>query len=112
MITAAQIQRVSDEIARKFQPERIILFGSYAYGTPSEDSDVDLLVVMPLPNKGRGRGYDIRQHLDVTFPMDLLIYDPDYLQQRIALEDYFVREITEKGEVLYEGSYAGVDHQS
>ena len=110
MITPAQIQRVSDEIAQKFQPERIILFGSYAYGTPTEDSDIDLLVVMPLANKGRGRGYDIRRHLDAAFPMDLLIYDPDYLQERIALEDFFVREITEKGEVLYEGSHAGVDH--
>ena len=51
MITPSQIRQVSDEIARRFQPERIILFGSYAYGTPTEDSDVNLLVVMPL--KGR-----------------------------------------------------------
>jgi len=42
MITSSQIRQVSDEIARRFQPERIILFGSYVYGTPTEDSDVDL----------------------------------------------------------------------
>ena len=86
------------------------MFGSYAYGTPNEDSDVDLLAVMPLPNKGRGRGSDIRQFLDVTFPMDLLIYDPDHLRQRIEMEDFFVREITEKGRVIYEGSHAAMGH--
>ncbi len=51
MITSAQIRRVSDEIVRRFRPERIILFGSYAYGTPTEDSDVDLLVVLPFEER-------------------------------------------------------------
>ena len=51
MIDAAQIRQVSDEIARRFQPERIILFGSYAYGTSTEDSDVDFLVVMPFEER-------------------------------------------------------------
>ena len=110
MIDNSQILSVVGKIAEQFQPERIILFGSYAYGTPNEDSDVDLLVVMPLPNKGRGRASDIRQFLDVAFPMDILIYDPDYLQQRIDMEDFFVREITGKGQVIYEGRHTGMDH--
>ncbi len=109
MIDAAQIRQVSEEIARRFQPERIILFGSYAYGTPTEDSDVDLLVVMPLPNKGRGRASDIRLHLDITFPLDLVVCDPDYLQKRIAMNDFFLQEITKKGQELYAGDYAAVD---
>lgn len=108
MITPDQIQRVSDEIARKFQPERIILFGSYAYGTPTEDSDVDLLVVMPLSNKGRGRASDIRLHLDISFPLDLVICDPEYLLQRIEMNDFFLQEITEKGKTMYAGAYAAV----
>ena len=108
MIDAAQIRQVSEEIARRFQPERIILFGSYAYGTPTEDSDVDLLVVMPLPNKGRGRASDIRLHLDITFPLDLVVCDPDYLQKRIAMNDFFLQEITKKGRELYAGNYAAV----
>lgn len=99
---------VSDEIARRFRPERIILFGSYAYGTPTEDSDVDLLVVMPLPDKGRGRASDIRLSLDVTFPLDLVVCDPDYLQKRIDMNDFFLREITEKGEVVYAGNHSAV----
>ena len=108
MIDNSQIQRVTDEIARQFQPERIILFGSYAYGTPTEDSDVDLLVVMPLPNKGRGRASDIRMHLDIAFPLDLVVCDPDYITQRIAMNDFFLREITEKGQILYAGDYAAM----
>ena len=109
MITPSQISKVSEEIARRFQPERIILFGSYAYGTPTEDSDVDLLVVMPLPDKGRGRASDIRLHLDVTFPLDLVVCDPEYIKQRIALNDFFLREITERGRVLHAADYAAVD---
>ena len=46
MVTARQIQKLTDEIAEKFSPQKIILFGSYAYGTPTVDSDVDLMVVM------------------------------------------------------------------
>jgi predicted nucleotidyltransferase len=108
MITQSQIQQVSDEIARRFQPERIILFGSYAYGIPTADSDADILVVMPLPNKGRGRASDIRQHLDIAFPLDLVVCDPDYLERRIAMNDFFLIEITQKGRVLYASDYATV----
>ena len=93
MITQSQIQQVSDEIARRFHPKRIILFGSYAYGTPTEDSDVDLLVVMPLPSKGRGRASDIRMHLEVVFPLDLVVCDPDYLAQRIEINDFFLQPL-------------------
>ena len=109
MITSSQILSVADKIAEQFRPERIILFGSYAYGTPNEDSDVDLLVVMPLPNKGRGRASDIRLHLDVAFPLDLVVCDPEYIAQRIEMNDYFLQEITRKGEVLYAGDNTEMD---
>ena len=99
---------MSDEIARRFQPERIILFDSYAYGAPTEDSNADMLVVMPLPEKGRGRASDIRQYLEVAFPLDLVICDPDYLEQRIAMNDFFLLEITQKGRVLYASDHAAV----
>jgi predicted nucleotidyltransferase len=66
--------RVSDEIARRFQPERIILFGSYAYGTPTEDSDVDLLVVMPFQGQPITKAIEVRQAIHAGFPMGLLVY--------------------------------------
>ena len=108
MITSAQIREVSDEIAHKFQSEHIILFGSYFYGTPNEDSDVDLLVVMPLQNKRRGRASDTRMHLNIAFPLDLVVCDPDYLNRRISMNDFFLLEITEKGRLLHAGHNAGM----
>lgn len=111
MIETSQILSVAETIARQFHPERIILFGSYAYGTPTEDSDVDLLVVMPLPNKGRGRASDIRLHLNISFPLDLVVCDPEYVVQRIGMNDFFLQEITEKGKVLYASDYAEMDRQ-
>jgi predicted nucleotidyltransferase len=52
MISTALIEEVAERIVREFNPERIILFGSHAYGTPGPDSDVDLLVVLPFEGKG------------------------------------------------------------
>ena len=108
MISPIQIRRVSDEIARRFHPERIILFGSYAYGTPTEESDVNLLVVMPFEGKSVRKAIEIETTLRAPFPMDLLVYTPDKLRERIALNDFFLREITEKGELLYTGNHTGV----
>ncbi len=105
MITPAQIQRVTDEIARKFQPERIILFGSYAYGTPTEDSDVDLLVVLPFEGRKSKKSIEIQSAIHVEFPMDLIPITPERLKYRIEIEDFFLREITEKGKVLYEADH-------
>ncbi|MBV9851324.1 MAG: nucleotidyltransferase domain-containing protein [Armatimonadetes bacterium] len=108
MVSPQRIQQVTEEIARRFHPDRIILFGSYAYGTPTEDSDVDLLVVMPSEGRDIKKAIEIRQAIGVNFAMDLLVYDPDYLRQRIEWEDWFLREITQKGKVLYEADHAGV----
>ncbi len=103
-----RIQDYADRVAELFRPERIILFGSYAYGTPTEDSDVDLLVVMPADRRDRRKSVEIQLAVPETFPLDLLVYDPVYLQRRAGMEDWFVREILEKGRTLYEGRYAGV----
>ncbi len=98
--------RVSDEIARRFQPERIILFGSYAYGTPTEDSDVDLLVVMPFEGRTAKQAIEIRGAVYAGFPMDLIPITPERLKYRLEIEDFFLREVAEKGRVLYEASHA------
>ncbi len=72
MITPSQIRQVSDEIARRFQPERIILFGSYAYGTPTEDSNINILVVMPFEERPAKKATEIRLAVYAGFPMDLI----------------------------------------
>jgi len=100
-ITQEQIQKYSDRIAAAFKPERIILFGSYAYGTPTPNSDVDLLVVMPFEGHPTRKALDILNQIDPPFAIDLLVYSPEQLRQRLAWSDFFLREIVEQGRELY-----------
>ena len=105
MIARKDIQATCDDIVREFAPLQVILFGSYAYGTPTEDSDVDLLVVMDIPeSEMRHQAVEIRQRIPYRFPMDLLVRSPEEIAYRVSYNDWFLREITEKGEVLYESS--------
>jgi uncharacterized protein len=104
MISQESIQEVADQIAREFQPQRIILFGSYAYGTPRDDSDVDLLVVMPFEGKPVYKSIEILRAVQPRFAMDLLTRTPETIQQRIEWNDFFIREIIQKGKVLYEAA--------
>src|SRR5271170_504509 len=69
------IRRYARAIAEEFQPDKIILFGSYAYGTPNEDSDVDLLVIMPAYNQ-RTQAVRIMYRLTAPFPLDLIVRTP------------------------------------
>jgi predicted nucleotidyltransferase len=103
-IPLSAIRRFARAIAERFEPERIILFGSYAYGTPHADSDVDLLVVMPCANE-IGQSVRIRVAFAAPFPLDLIVRTPARLKQRLADGDWFLREITEQGKVLYAKSY-------
>ena len=103
MVSPKEIQATCDDIVREFAPLQIILFGSYAYGTPTEDSDVDLLVVMAIPaSERREKTVEIRQRIPRRFPMDLLVRSPAEIAYRVAHNDWFLREILEKGEVLYD----------
>lgn len=97
------IRRYARRVARRFRPEKIILFGSYAYGTPHADSDVDLLVVMRAANE-IDQSIRIRWALPAPFPMDLLVRTPKNLQWRLEEEDWFLREVISEGNVLYESS--------
>ncbi len=111
MVNRRDIQRVCNRIVREFQPLRVILFGSYAYGRPTPDSDVDLLVVMPFQGRSTEQAVKISSRLDHRFPIDVLVRSPEEVKQRLAWNDFFIREITEKGKVLYESGDAGVGGQ-
>jgi predicted nucleotidyltransferase len=102
MIPMQQIQEVSRRIADEFHPERILLFGSYAWGAPSPDSDVDLLVILPFEGKAVAKSVEMRLKVRSPFPMDLLVRTPEKIRERLALGDPFIRSILDKGEVLYE----------
>ncbi len=88
---------------REFAPLQVILFGSHAYGAPTEDSDVDLLVVMAIPkSETRRQAVQILDTIPHRFHTDLLVRSPEEIAYRVSYNDWFLREITEKGEALYE----------
>jgi len=102
MITMKQIRGLSRRIAREFRPDRVILFGSYAEGTARDDSDVDLLVIVPFEGRGFYKSLEILNHLDVRFPIDLVAHRPEDVQRRYAEGDPLIREALDRGRVLYE----------
>ena len=94
-------------MAERFRPDKIILFGSYAYGTPDADSDVDLLVVMPARNE-LDQAVRIRLAVDYQFPLDLIVRTPKNLAWRLAEGDSFLHEVLTRGKVLHEKTDAGM----
>ena len=90
-------------IARTLRPARIILFGSYAYGTPTQDSDVDLLVVMNTTASSKDRSWAVsRLLMPRPFPVDILVRTPKEVKQALDKRDFFIHEILTQGKVLYE----------
>jgi len=102
MISMSEIRSYVRAVGEKFKPQKIILFGSYASGQPSEDSDVDLLVIMDH-NKPRNvdQAVIIRLQQAAPFPLDLLVRRPEDIRERIAIRDTFIHEIITGGQILY-----------
>jgi uncharacterized protein len=103
-IPFAAIEDVVRQIANRFHPNQIILFGSYAYGNPRPESDVDLMVVMETSMGETRQGVEILKGINYRFGLDVLVYTPQRLAQRLEWGDPFVREIVTHGKVLYESS--------
>ncbi len=103
MTSLQEIQDYANRIAERFRPEKIILFGSYANGQPTEDSDVDLFVVMEHTGKGWEKAAEISLDVEPPFAMDLLVRKKTDLQRYVKLGDPFYREVAQHGVVLYEG---------
>lgn len=106
MIQRKQIQQFADAVAQEFRPQKIILFGSYAYGQPTEDSDVDLLVIMPFRGSAVKKAVQMEMKVPAPFAKDLLVRTPAKVRQRVRIGDWFMRDIVEKGKVLYEAAHA------
>ena len=87
---------------RAFHPQKIILFGSYAYGKPTLDSDVDLVVVMPFRGSDTKKVVEMQLRVGAPFPMDMLLWKPE----RAKRTDYFTREVLDRGQVIYEARNA------
>jgi len=111
MVSMRDIRAFAGRVATACEPRRIILFGSYAYGEPTDDSDVDLMVVIPHRGDPMRKAVDIRRRVDAPFSLDLLVYSPRELAHRYKIEDWFVRDVVEKGIVLYEAGDHRVDRK-
>jgi predicted nucleotidyltransferase len=107
-VPMAVIRRYARQLANRFGPDKIVLFGSHAYGTPHADSDVDLLVIMPARNQ-HDMAAKIRWELPAPFPMGLLVRTPANVRWRLKEAESFLTEVLTKGKVLYEKDDQGVD---
>lgn len=100
-VTQDKIQEVAQKIAREFKPEKIILFGSYAWGKPGPDSDVDLFVIKKTKSTRELARKISRTIFPRPFSLDLIVYRPEQIERRKNLGDFFINEIINNGKVLY-----------
>ena len=109
MVAMEDIERLVRRIAEEFHPQKIILFGSYARGKPTPDSDVDLLVILPFEGHSAYKAAEIRLEVGGAFPMDLVVRTPATVRRRLAMGDQFLHEVLEEGKTLYEADHPRVD---
>jgi predicted nucleotidyltransferase len=102
-VTEALLAEITQRIVSAFQPEKIVLFGSYASGTANLDSDLDLLVVMESQDSMARRIMRVAEVAEVPFlPMDVLVFTPAEVQERVALRDPFMVDVMAGGRILYQ----------
>lgn len=97
------LQQAVQKIAKTLHPSKIILFGSYAYGFPTPDSDVDLLIILETDLPPKERSWQVsRLLIPRPFPVDILVKTPQEITLALKMSDFFIQEILSKGIVLYE----------
>lgn len=106
MATLEQIRNFAQRLGKEFSTQRIILFGSYAYGNPTPDSDVDLLVITRAAGDPIEKAVEMQMKLRAPFPLELLVRTPEKVHERLQMGDNFMREIITRGKVLYEAADA------
>jgi uncharacterized protein len=108
MATMRAIRNLGREIGGRFNPQRVILFGSHAKGTAGRDSDVDLLVIMPFRGKPAHKAAEVLMSVAPPFPVDVLVRTPQSVRQRIAMGDCFMQDVIDNGIVIYEANRSRV----
>lgn len=101
------MSEITEKLKRQYKPLKIILFGSYAYGKSSKDSDIDLLILKNTTKRRVDRFVEVKKIIynpELKVPVLPLIYTPEELEERLKLGDDFIKEILSKGIVIYEGA--------
>ena len=101
MVAMSSVIELSERIAKEFNPDKIILFGSYAYGTPKEFSDIDLLVIMPFEGNSFDQATTILECARPGYYVDVIVRSPDDAAQRYRDFDPLIRDAFDRGTVLY-----------
>jgi predicted nucleotidyltransferase len=97
------LQQVINSIISHLNPQKIIMFGSYAFGKPTPDSDVDLLIIMETDLPSRERTWEVSRLIyPRPFPVDILVKTPNEIASAIEKGDYLINEILSSGIVLYD----------
>ena len=98
------INRIVDKIVKEYRPEKVILFGSYVYGEPTEDSDIDLLIIKNTDKRPIDRWVEVKRLLRGTadkLPVSPFVYTEKEIEERVSIKDFFIEEILKTGKVLY-----------
>lgn len=98
------IIEIVEKIKKEYQPDKIILFGSYAYGTPDRDSDIDLLIIKDTQDRPIDRRVAVRRIVSDPkrfIPFEPIVLTPKEVNERLEIGDQFIKEILRKGEVIY-----------
>ncbi len=102
-VSIQKIRSVARRLGRQLHLKKVILFGSYAYGRPNADSDVDLFIIMKSRLHVAERAAQVYGLLDPhPFPVDILVRTPAEVRHRLSLGDPFIQEIVNRGKVIYE----------
>lgn len=96
------IKKLALKIGQKFKPQKVIVFGSWAWGTPHQDSDVDFCVIKDTDNSQQEALNISRFLYPREYPLDILVYTPDYVEKRLQMGDFFTKKIINEGLILYE----------
>lgn len=103
---ADRLPDVVQRLVTRLLPEKIVLFGSYAYGQPTPDSDVDLLIIWETDASPTERYLAASRELyPRPFPVDLLVRTPQEIAQALQSGDFFIQDIITQGRVLYERAH-------
>jgi predicted nucleotidyltransferase len=98
------LEKIVERLKEKYQPEKIILFGSYAWGNPNEESDIDLLIIKPTTkpfHKRWAEVYKLVQEIVWGIPFSPFVVTPEELKKRIEIGDQFFEQILKEGKILH-----------
>lgn len=98
------INRIVEKIKKRYQPGKVILFGSYKWGNPTRDSDIDLFIIKKTNQRHRQRMLTVRRIIseeNALIGIDILVYTPKEVSERLKIGDSFISKILKKGKTIY-----------